>query len=385
MHTIFHLDLDAFFVSVERILDPTLEGKPVIVGADPNGRGVISACSYEARKFGLHSAMPIGRAFKLCPQGIYLRGHYSEYVHYSKAVKAILEKYAPVLEQASIDEFYMDFSGCEKIYGSFPNLAKYLQDEIKEKLLLPSSIGIGSNKTIAKIGSDFHKPMGINYVPPGEEKAFLAPLPVEKMPGVGKVTYSELRAKGIYTLGDIANLPQEYFAADFGKSGIDLWKKANGEGTEFLTVEREQKSISKETTFEEDVIDKELMESTLFNLTGKVAQTLRNHDFMASTISIKLRYTDFQTIDRAKTIQPTDDDKIIYETALDLFRKAFTRRVSVRLIGIHLTKFVRFAEQGFLFETSDEKRKKLLSAINSVRTKYGFSSVKLGSAAKEGD
>jgi len=385
MHTIFHLDLDAFFVSVERILDPSLEGKPVIVGADPHGRGVISACSYEARKFGLHSAMPIGRAYKLCPQGIYLRGHYSEYIHYSKGVKAILEKYAPVLEQASIDEFYIDFSGCEKIYGSYPELARFLQNEIKEKLSLPSSIGIGSNKTIAKIGSDYNKPMGITYVPAGKEKEFLAPLAVEKMPGVGKVTLRELRSKGIYTVGDIAKLPMEYFATDFGKSGMDLWKKANGEGTEYLTIEREQKSMSKETTFETDVIDKDLMERTLFELTGKVAQTLRNHNFMASTISIKLRYSDFQTIDRAKTIPPTDDDKIIYETALDLFRKAFTRRVSVRLIGIHLTKFVQFAEQGFLFETTDQKRKKLLSAINSVRSKYGFSSVKLGSAAKEAD
>jgi len=385
MQTIFHLDLDTFFVSVERILDPSLEGKPVIVGADPHGRGVISACSYEARKFGLHSAMPIGRAYKLCPQGIYLRGHFSEYVHYSKGVKAILEKYAPVIEQASIDEFYMDFSGCEKIYGTYPELARFLQREIKNRLQLPSSIGIGSNKNIAKIGSDYNKPMGVTYVPAGKEKEFLAQLAVEKMPGVGKVTLKDLRAKGIYTIGDIAKLPMEYFSTDLGKAGIDLWKRANGAGTEYLTIEREQKSMSKETTFETDVIDKGLMERTLFELTGKVSQTLRNHNFMASTISIKLRYSDFQTIDRARTIQPTDDDKIIYETALDLFRKAYARRVSVRLIGIHLSKFSQFAEQGYLFETSDEKRKKMLDAINLVRAKYGFGSVKLGSAGKETD
>jgi DNA polymerase-4 len=385
MQTIFHLDLDTFFVSVERILDPSLEGKPVIVGADPHGRGVISACSYEARKFGLHSAMPIGRAYKLCPQGIYLRGHFSEYVHYSKGVKAILEKYAPALEQASIDEFYMDFSGCEKIYGTYPELARFLQREIKNRLQLPSSIGIGSNKNIAKIGSDYNKPMGVTYVTAGKEKEFLAQLAVEKMPGVGKVTLKDLRAKGIYTIGDIAKLPMEYFSTDFGKAGIDLWKRANGAGTEYLTIEREQKSMSKETTFETDVIDKGLMERTLFELTGKVSQTLRNHNFMASTISIKLRYSDFQTIDRARTIQPTDDDKIIYETALELFRKAYTRRVSVRLIGIHLSKFSQFAEQGYLFETSDEKRKKMLDAINLVRAKYGFGSVKLGSAGKETD
>lgn len=385
MRTIFHLDLDAFFVSVERILDPSLEGKPVIVGADPRGRGVISACSYEARKFGLHSAMPIGRAFQLCPQGIYLKGHYHEYVHYSKAVKEILEKYSPVLQQASVDEFYMDFTGCEKIYGSFPELAKFLQMEIKEKLLLPSSLGIGSNKNIAKIGSDFNKPMGITYVAPGDEKKFLEPLAVEKMPGVGKVTLKKLQVRGINTIGDVAKLPIEYFANNFGKGGIVLWKKANGMGTEYLTIEREQKSISKETTYYEDITDKNQMEDTLFELTGKVAQTLRNHDFMASTIAIKLRYSDFQTIDRAKTIKPTDDDKIIFETALELFRKANTRKAAVRLIGIHLSNFTQFAEQVSLFEDTDEKRKKLLSAVNSLRSKYGFSSVKLGLAGKEKD
>mgnify|MGYP001481531136 CR=1 FL=1 len=383
MQTIFHLDLDAFFVSVERILDPSLEGKPVIVGADPHGRGVISACSYEARKFGLHSAMPIGRAYKLCPNGVYLKGHYSEYVHYSKSVKALLMQYAPVIEQASIDEFYMDFTGCEKIYGAFPQLAKMLQTEIKEKLSLPCSIGIGSNKTIAKIGSDFHKPMGITYVPAGDEKKFLAPLAVEKMPGVGKVTFEGLKVRGIRTIGDIAKLPLEYFSTDFGKAGIDLWKRANGQGTEYLTIAREQKSISKEHTFEEDVIDKKLIEDTLFGLTGKVSQTLRNNNYMAATISIKLRYSDFQTVDRAKTVKPTDDDKVIYETALALLQKAFTRRVAVRLIGIHLTKFSQFAEQGYLFESEDEKRKNLLSAINSVRTKYGFTAVQLGAAPKE--
>jgi DNA polymerase IV len=384
MHTIFHLDLDAFFVSVERVLDPSLEGKPVIVGGDPEGRGVVSTCSYEARKFGLHSAMPIRQAYKLCPQGIYLRGHFSEYIHYSKAVKKILEEYAPLIEQSSIDEYYIDFTGCEKIYGDFPKFALFLQNEIKEKLSLPCSIGIGSNKTIAKIGSDFKKPMGVTYVAPGDEKKFLSPLPVEKMPGVGKVTLKELQSRGIYTVGDIAKLPQDYFATDFGKSGLDLWRKANGEGTEFLTIKREQKSISKETTYSEDVVDKKLLEDTLFNLTSKVAQTLRDNNFMASTIGIKLRYSDFQTIERAKTIRPTDDDKVIYETVVDLFRKAFTRRVAVRLIGVHLTKFANFAEQGYLFESEDEKRKKLLKAVNIVRSKYGFGSVQLGSL-KEAD
>ncbi len=264
MRTIFHLDLDAFFVSVERILDPKLNGKPVIVGGDPHGRGVVAACSYEARKYGLHSAMPIRNAFKLCPRGIYLHGHYSEYSRYSKAVKNILSSYAPVIEQASIDEFYMDFTGCEKIYGNFIQFAEKLQKEIWEKLSLPCSIGIGSNKTIAKIGSDCMKPQGITYVVPGLEKEFLAPMPVETIPGVGKITLKELNDKGFYKIGDISKAPQEFFSGAFGKSGIYLWRKANGLGTDFLTIEREQKSISKETTFEKDESNKEVVENTLF-------------------------------------------------------------------------------------------------------------------------
>jgi DNA polymerase-4 len=215
--TIFHLDLDAFFVSVERILDPKLEGKPVIVGGDPTGRGVVAACSYEARKFGLHSAMPIRQAFKLCPQGIYLHGHYKEYVRFSESVRSILEQYAPLLQQASVDEFYMDFTGTEKIYGAYPQFALFLQKEIKTKTGLPASIGIGSNKNIAKIGSDFHKPFGITYVAPGTEKEFLAPLPIETMPGIGKKTSIELHARGFNTIGDIAAAPSEYFSAAFGK------------------------------------------------------------------------------------------------------------------------------------------------------------------------
>ena len=203
MRTIFHLDLDAFFVSVERILDPSLNGKPVIVGGDPHGRGVVAACSYEARVYGLHSAMPIRQAFKLCPGGIYLHGHHDEYVRFSRAVKNILTNYAPLIQQASVDEFYMDFTGCRKIYGSMFTFASRLQEEIRRKLSLPCSIGIGSNKTVAKIGSDCMKPMGITYIVPGMEKEFLYHMPVETIPGVGNVMLRELNNKGFYVIGDI--------------------------------------------------------------------------------------------------------------------------------------------------------------------------------------
>ncbi|MDP4191010.1 MAG: DNA polymerase IV [Bacteroidota bacterium] len=351
MRTIFHLDLDAFFVSVERIIDPTLEGKPVIVGADPKqGRGVISACSYEARRYGLHSAMPIKMAYRLCPNGIYLHGHYQEYCRYSEAVKNILCRYAPVIEQASIDEFYMDFTGCEKLYGSFFMYASFLQKTIWKELSLPSSVGIGSNKTIAKIASDCMKPKGITYVIPGMEEEFLRRMPVETIPGVGKVTLRDLNAKGFYKIGDIAKAPLQYFSSCFGQCGTDLWEKAHGRGIEFLSPGHDRKSISKEHTYGQDVIDRKIIEQTLFNLVSKVCQGLRDEGLQTSTIGIKLRYTDFITLTRAKTIRPTSDDKEVYETVLQLFRKNHTRRVAVRLIGVHLSKLEEFSEQEFIFE-----------------------------------
>jgi len=381
MHTIFHLDLDSFFVSVERILDPSLNGKPVIVGANPEyGRGVVAACSYEAREYGLHSAMPIRQAYRLCPNGIYLHGHHKEYSRFSKAVKHFLEQYAPQIEQASIDEFYMDFTGTKRIYGSMFAFAAKLQKEIQEKLSLPCSIGIGSNKTIAKICSDYAKPKGITYVLPGMEKEFLSPLPVEVIPGVGRVMQKALYEKGFRIIGDITKVPEDYFLVAFGKYGSALWQKANGGGRKYLNPPQKRKSISKERTYGKDEMNKAKIETTLFKLTGEVCQLLRNKNWQASTIGIKLRYSDFVTLTREKTIKPTDDDKIIFDTALNLFRKTYTRRVSIRLIGIRLTKFSEFSEQEILFEDKNTIRKKMFRAITKIRDKFGYSSIKLGNA-----
>ncbi len=384
MRTILHLDLDTFFVSVERILNPSLNGKPVIVGAKPeDGRGVVAACSYEARKYGVHSAMPIKQAYRLCPNGIYLHGTHKEYSRYSKAVKHILEKYAPQIEQASVDEFYMDFTGTKHIYGSMYVFAAKLQKEILDKLLLPCSIGIGSNKTIAKICSDYAKPKGITYVLPDMEKEFLAPLPVETIPGVGKVMLKNLHEKGIYKIQDITKLSENYFLAAFGKYGSMLWKKANGQGNEYLNPPHKRKSISKERTYGKDENDRKKIEATLFKLTGQVCQLLRNKNWQAATISIKLRYSDFVTLTRAKTIKPTDDDKIIFETAIKLLQKADTRRVSVRLIGIHLTKFNEFCKQEEIFENEETIRKKMFRAITKIRDKFGYSAVQFGEIFKK--
>lgn len=378
MRLIFHLDLDAFFVSVERILNPKLKGKPVIVGGDPKyGRGVVAACSYEARQYGLHSAMPIRTAYRLCPHGIYIHGSHGEYSRFSNAVENILLKYAPMVEQASIDEFYLDMTGCQKIYGSMFSFASFIQKEIWTKLSLPCSIGIGSNKTIAKIASDCMKPTGITYVLFGMEKEFLAPMPVETIPGVGKVMLKDLNSKGIYKICDITSLPHEYFSAAYGKYGIDLYRKANGEGSEYLTIRTGQKSISKETTFDEDITSDDFLKKTLFELSGKICQTMRNHRWIASTINIKLRYSDFQTLTRARTIKPTDDDKIVFDTAWNLLSKAHTRRVGVRLIGIGLTNFSEFSEQEYLFEDEEIKRKKMFRAVTRIRDKYGYNAIKM--------
>lgn len=386
MRTIFHLDLDAFFVSVERILDPKLNGKPVIVGGDPKyGRGVVAACSYEARAFGLHSAMPIRTAYKLCPHGIYINGHGDEYTYFSKAVKNILEQYAPLIEQASIDEFYLDMTGTQKMYGSLFAFASHIQKEIWENLNLPCSIGIGGNKTVAKIGSDCMKPTGITYILPGMEKEFLSPMPVETIPGVGKVMKESLNARGIYRISDITKLPSDYFGTAFGKYGIDLWRKAHGEGTEYLTIERTRKSISRENTFGNDITNEDELKNHLFYLTGKVCQSLRKKGWEASTVDIKLRYVDFQTITRAKTIKPTDDDKIIFDTAWSLMKEARTRRIGVRLIGIGVTNFSPLNEQEYLFEDYEVKRKKMLRAVTKVRDKYGYESLLIGCAKLERD
>ncbi|HAB51616.1 MAG TPA: DNA polymerase IV [Ignavibacteriales bacterium] len=378
MRLILHLDLDAFFVSVERILNPKLKGKPVIVGGDPKyGRGVVAACSYEARQYGLHSAMPIRTAYRLCPNGIYIHGSHGEYSRFSDAVENILLKYAPLVEQASIDEFYLDMPGCQKIYGSIFSFASFIQKEIWTKLSLPCSIGIGSNKTIAKIASDCMKPTGITYVLPGMEKEFLSPMPIETIPGVGNVMLKDLNSKGIYKISDITSLPQEYFAAAYGKYGIDLWRKASGEGTEYLTIQRERKSISKETTFGEDVTSNEVLKKTLFELTGKICQTMRNHGWIASTVNVKLRYSDFQTLTRSRTIKPTDDDKIVFDTAWQLLSKAHIRRVAVRLVGVGLSNFSEYSEQEFLFEDEEIKRKKMFRAVTRIRDKFGYNAISL--------
>lgn len=378
MPLIFHLDLDAFFVSVERILNPQLNGKIVIVGDSPTGRGVVAACSYEARKYGVHSAMPIREAYKRCPQGEFIKGHHTEYSRFSKLVGSLLKDIFPKIQQASVDEFYLDALGISKNYGGVLELATFTQMKILKELKLPSSIGIASNKTIAKIASDFRKPLGVTYVLEGKEKSFLSSLPLEVIPGVGKVMIKNLNSKGFYKIRDISEISVDYLTASFGKSGIDLWDKANGYGSSILNSNQQQKSISKETTFGEDILDTDILLKVLHTLCGKVCHTLREQELMTSCVSLKLRYNDFITNVRSKTIELTDDDRTIFECVRELFNKTYTRRVSVRLVGINLSKFSQSGEQINLFEDEAEKRKNLLEVVNNIRGKYGYSMINLG-------
>lgn len=378
MSTIFHLDLDAFFISVERILNPQLNGIPVIVGGDPKGRGVVAACSYEARSYGLHSAMPIREAFKLCPMGKYIHGHYEEYIRFSNLVYELLQKHAPIVKKSSVDEFFMDFTGCGKTKKDFITLASFLQYKVWNDLYLPCSIGIASNKLMAKIATDFNKPRGITYVYKHQEKSFLSPLPVSVIPGIGKVTTASLNRKGIKFIRDITSLPQEFFTDCFGLNGYDIWQKAHGEGSINFAYTIEQKSISKETTFSDDILEKEILFHYLFKLTGKVCQTLRDQNALAGTVGIKLRYNDFNTLTRVKSLRFTNDDQTIYQTARELLDKAFTRRVAVRLIGVSLTNFTHDVKQLEMFNDMEKRRERVIDALNIIRGKYGFGTIQFG-------
>lgn len=382
MAIIFHLDLDSFFVAVERILNPELIGKPVIVGGNPTGRGVVAACSYEAREFGLHSAMPIRQAYQLCPKGIYVHGHFEEYERYSDLVRQILSEQTPLIEQASIDEFYMDFSLPGISLFGLLNKSLEIKAQLQNELDLPCSIGIAPNKLLAKICSDFNKPNGMTIVVEGKEREFLDTMPVKFMPGIGPVLQKDLTDKGIKFIGDICRMPVEFFTGRYGKVGLDLWKKAHGEGSTVISNHPAQKSISKETTFQKDVLSTESLEEVLLALVGRVSHKLRDDCLTASTITLKLRYADFVTLNRSKTIAPTQDDFIIYNVAKGLLRNAFKRRIGVRLIGIKLEKFNKPYFQDYLFEPEISKREKLFDAIGRIRMKHGYDAINIGASGK---
>ncbi|HEV3315360.1 MAG TPA: DNA polymerase IV, partial [Candidatus Angelobacter sp.] len=323
---IFHVDMDAFFVSVEELSNPSLKGKAVVVGGQRNERGVVSAASYEARKFGVHSAMPLRTAAKLCPHAIFLDGHPDLYRESSRKARQVLEDFSPAVEMASIDEAYVDMTGTEKLHGPPLKSAHKLHQQMKEQTGLNCSIGIGSSRLVAKICSDQAKPNGVLLVLAGQEQSFLAPLDVGKIPGVGKVTKARLNQLGIIRVGDLLRLDESFLQDQFGKWGVALAGKARGEDAggwfeDEVGADWQAKSISHEHTFNHDTSDLEKLESTLAHLSELVGRRLRDQGFFARTLQLKLRYSDFSTITRAHSLANcTQVDNEIFETIRKLFQ-----------------------------------------------------------------
>ena len=379
MRKILHVDIDAFFVSVEEVLDPSLKGKPVIVGGNPEGRGVVAAASYAVRRYGVHSAMPIAQAKRLCPHAIFLRGSHRRYSEYSEKVFEILKRYSPLVEPMSLDEAFVDLTGCERLHGPVLKSAEKIRNEIREALGLNASIGIASNKLLAKIASAYCKPNGMLWIAPGMEQRFLAPLPIQRVPGIGPKGGAELRRMGIKSVGDLARLPLELLEEAYGKWGVSLYSKARGISDSPVIGDTEDpRTISRETTLETDSADPLFLESTLSYLTEKAAGQLRESKLFARTVMLKLRYSDFKTVTRSKTLEmPTAEDHTLFKTGAGLFRKLFTHRVRVRLIGIAFTSLTAHPHrQEDLFDNKGGQCwNGLYQGIDRIRHKYGFRSI----------
>jgi DNA polymerase-4 len=387
--TIFHVDMDAFFVSVEELYDPSLKGKAVVVGGQRNERGVVSAASYEARKFGVHSALPLRTAAKLCPHAIFVDGHPERYRECSEKVYAVLTAFSPQVEMASIDEAYLDMTGTARLHGPPLRAAHKLHQRMKEETRLNCSIGIGSSRLIAKVSSAQAKPNGVLWIVPGEESNFLAPLDVREIPGVGKVMERHLHELGIQKVGDLARLGEAELEERFGKWGLALAGKARGEdaGGWFDTevgADTEAKSISHEHTFNEDTSDVNQLGATLMRLSEMVGRRLREAKLHARTIQLKLRYKDFTTITRAHSLPaPTQLDGEIFEQARTLFRNNWKPGREVRLLGVQASSFEAQAEQINLLEGGRQQRwKDALAAADRLRDKFGESSVTLAAGMR---
>ena len=389
MRSIFHVDMDAFFVSVEELYDPSLKGKPVVVGGQADQRGVVSAASYAARKFGVHSAMPLRTAHQLCPQAIFVEGHPDRSRKYSNLVKGVMDQFTPLVEMASIDEAYLDMTGTERLHGPPMLAAHKLHNAIKAETGLNNSTGAGTSRLVAKICSDQAKPHGIVWIPPGAEAAFLAPLDVRKVPGVGKVTEQKLHRYGIRQIGDLASLEPNFLAEHFGQWGLALAGKSKGldAGGWFrgeIGEEQDPKSISHEHTFNVDTADVDSLEATLAHMSEKVGRRLREHGFFARTIQLKLRYSDFSTFTRALTLHhATQTDTEIYQTARDLLRKNWRVGQPIRLLGVQTSGFSEHAGQLDLLDGAKHDRmNKALHAADKLRDKYGEGSVSLALGMK---
>jgi len=379
----FHIDMDAFFASVDELYDPSLKGRPVVVGGKPNERGVVSAASYAARKFGVHSAMPLRTAYKLCPQAIFVEGHRERYREYSGKVYEVLQQFSPKVEMASIDEAYLNLAGTERLHGPPLAAAHKLHYAVKRATNLNCSIGAAQSRLVAKVASDQAKPNGVLWILPGHEAAFLAPLDVRKIPGVGRVTERNLHACGIRKVGDLAKLDESFLEERFGKWGLALIGKSRGHdaGGWFDTEVGEggdPKSISHEHTFSVDTADTGALDAMLVRLSEMVARRLRDHRLWTRTVQIKLRYSDFSTFTRARTLgKATQIDAALSEAARELFHKAWSGK-PIRLLGVYAQQLEASEGQAGLLENEKtEAWRKTLNAVDKLRDRYGDGVVSL--------
>lgn len=373
---IAHFDLDSFFVSVEVLNDPSLKGKAAFVGG--SDRGVVAACSYEARKFGVRSGMPSRKALQLCPHAIVLKGNYSEYSKYSRIVTQIIADKAPLFEKASIDEFYLDLTGMDKFFKPLQWTID-LREQIMAETKLPISFGMGSNKMIAKIATSAAKPNGYLSIPFGKEKEFLAPLAVNKIPGVGGQTFEILKAMGIAIIDDINKCTVEGLEERLGKWGRDLWRKSFGLHEGEVSQYHEAKSISTENTFSENVTDHTFIMGELVRQSEKIAHELRQDGKVAGCVAVKIRYPDFETTSRQTTISFTSADDEIIPVVKDLFKKLYRKGMPIRLMGVRLSELTNQAIQANLFDDA-ERKNDLYKAIDEVKNRFGKLKIKRASS-----
>jgi DNA polymerase-4 len=378
---ILHVDIDAFFASVEQVLDPNLAGKPVIVGGKADDRSVVASASYEARALGVKTAMPIAQAARVCPEGVFLRGRFEHYNDFSRRVMAILADYSPAIEAASLDEAYLDLAGCERLLGPPFDLADRIKRRVKAETGLNVSIGAGANKLVAKVATALAKPNGVVIIWPGYEADFFAPLPLDALPGLGRRSIERLAEYNLRTLADLRRVSEEVLVATFGVGGSTLYRHCRGLCDAPVLARERPKSISRETTFEEDTLDRGYVEAMLHYLTERAARDLRQHGLLARGVTVKLRYADCQTVSASRTVpEATDQDESLYRTAVALWRRLYTRRVRVRLVGVSLSSLVAPDQRQMdLFrEPTRRRRDRLYRSIDRVRDKYGFSAVTAG-------
>lgn len=369
---ILHLDLDTFFVSCERLIDSRLQNRPLLVGGTGD-RGVVAACSYETRLFGVHSGMSMKVARRLCPEAVIIKGNSGIYTKYSHLVTEIIKEKVPVFEKASVDEFYADLTGMDKFYGTYKYASELRQKIIKDSGL-PISFGLSANKIVSKVATGEAKPNNQLKIDSGFEKSFLAPLSIRKIPSVGEKTYQILRNLGVDKVSVVQQMPVEMMASALGINGITIWKRANGIDNPPLIPFHERKSISTERTFNKDTIDVEQLRTTIFAMAENLAFQLRRADKLAGTLSVKIRYSDFNTYNKQIKISYSSADHTIIPTALELFEKLYNRRLLVRLVGVKLTDIVSGNYQINLFDDTEELLN-LYRAMDCVREKYGELSI----------